>query len=196
MREVRQDDVLQDLEQVLQAVAEPEQDLVEAAVPFQGGAAAVVATAKPDHKVQKQAAGPDAPAAVTDVHVQVAAAEFHVNTDAAAEAARDSRGRAEEAERIVPQKEAAAGVAVTVAAREEVHSAEAAGRVLRQRESTTHERAKAGQGFGLARAEEVRAPARFRDAEVGVPKPGIDHALSRPPDQRPLVLAPHSGRAM
>jgi hypothetical protein len=80
-----------------------ERDLAVAAVPFRG-VAAVAASAKPHgRKVQKQATGPDAPAEVTDGHVRAAAAECHVNMDAAAEAARESRVRAGEAERIVPQ---------------------------------------------------------------------------------------------
>jgi hypothetical protein len=71
---------------------------------------------------------------------------------------------------------------------------EVAGQVLRQRESTTHARAKAGSGFALVRAEEVLAPARFRDAEAGVPKLEIDHAPNHPPDLTKLVLVPYSGR--
>lgn len=58
--------------------------------------------------------------------------------------------------------------------------------------------AKAVLGFCLAQAAaaELLEPARFLDAEVEVPKLGIDHAPSRPRDQRPLVLALHSGTAM
>lgn len=187
MPEEQHQDDHQDPVEVLQAAAEPERDLAEAAVPSQGAAVAA-ATAKPhDRKAQMEAAIPDAPAEVTDVHVRAAAVEFRENRDAAAVVVRESRGRAEEAERIVPQEAAAAGVA----AQEEVRSAEAA-LIVAGRESTTHAR----PGFGLARAEEARAPARFRDAEAGEPKLGIDHAPSRPPDLIPLALAPHSGRAM
>ena len=192
MPEEQHQDDHQDPVEVLQAAAEPERDLAEAAVPSQGAAVAA-ATAKPhDRKAQMEAAIPDAPAEVTDVHVRAAAVEFHENRNAAAAAvARESRGRAEEAERIVPQEAAAADEAVAAVAQEEVRSAEAA-LIVAGRESTTHAR----PGFGLVRAEEVRAPARFRDAEAGVPKLGIDHAPSRPPDLIPLALAPHSGTAM
>ena len=209
--EERQDVVLQDPVEVLQAVVEHERDLAEEAVPYQGGAAVAATATHHDHKVQKPATGPDAPAEVTDVHAQrpvaEAAAAFHANKDAAEAGAQESRVRAEEAEHIGSQEAAAAGgaVAAAAAALEESRSAAAeaealsvAGRDLGQRASTIRARAaaKEGLGFDLERAEEeLFAPARFRDAEVEVPKLVIDHAPSRPLDQRPLVLALHSGTA-
>ena len=92
MPEVRQDAVLQDPEEVLQAVVEHERDLAEEAVPFQGEAAVAATAMLHDHKVQKPATEPDVPAEVTDVHalhlvVEEAAAAFHANKNAA-EAAR------------------------------------------------------------------------------------------------------------
>ena len=215
MSEERQDVVLQDPVEVLQAVVEHERDLAEEAVPYQGEAAVAATATHHDHKVQKPATGPDAPAEVTDVHalrpVAEAAAAFRANKDAAEAGAQESRVRAEEAEHIGSQEAAAAGGAVTAAvvaaaaaleeSRSGVAEAEAlsvAGRDLGQRANTIHARAaaKAGLGFGLERAEEeLFAPARFRDAEVEVQKLAIDHAPSRPLDQRPLVLALHSGTA-
>ena len=131
MPEVRQDAVLQDPEEVLQAVVEHERDLAEEAVPFQGGVAVVATAMLHDHKVQKPATEPDVPAEVTDVHalrlVVEAAAAFHANKNAA-EAARQSRVHAEEAEHTGSQ--AAVGGAVTVdaavAAQEESRFAAAA----------------------------------------------------------------------
>ena len=132
MPEVRQDAVLQDPEEVLQAVVEHERDLAEeAAVPFQGEAAVAATAMLHDHKVQKPATEPDVPAEVTDVRVLrlvvEAAAAFHANKNAA-EAARQSRVHAEEAEHTGSQ--AAVGGAVTVdaavAAQEESRFAAAA----------------------------------------------------------------------
>ena len=163
----------------------------EEAVQFQGAGA--VATAMRVRKVQMQV-GLDAPAAVTDGKDwrQEAEAEFRENRDSAA-ARRESRGHAE-AERIVLQAADGEGAA----APEELRSAEAvAGRVQGQPVGTAQARwegAEAGPGFGLAWAEEGPALARFRDAEVGELRPGIDHESS--PSQTPLVLAPHSGRVM
>ena len=112
-------------------MVEHERDLAEEAVPFQGGVAVVVTAMLHDHKVQKPATEPDVPEEVTDVHalhlVVEAAAAFHANKNAA-EAARQSRVHAEEAEHTGSQ--AAVGGAVTVdaavAAQEESRFAAAA----------------------------------------------------------------------
>lgn len=107
MPQKRQQADLRDPGEVLQAVAEHELGPEEAAAPFQG--AAIVATAKPhDHKDQREVVGLDAPAEVTVGHLEVV---VESRENKGAEAARQSRGREEEAERIALQAAAGGEVA-------------------------------------------------------------------------------------
>ena len=179
---------------VLRAVAEHELGPVGEAAPFQG--AVVVAMGRRHGRKVRRQVVLDAPAEVTGGKDQrlEEAAESRENRGVAA--ARRSRGHAEEAERIAPQVAVDGEVAV---APEELRSAEAltvAGRLpgLAGTAQAREHRAEAVLAFVHAQAEEGPAPARFRDAEVGEPKLGIDHAPSSS-DQTPPVPAPHSGRA-
>jgi len=137
--EERQQVDLQDPGEVLRAVPGHGPGQGGEAVQFQG--AGVVATARPhDRKVQRLAGGLDAPAEVTvgQDWRQEAAAEFRENRDAAA-AARESRGHAEEAERIALR----ATDGEVGAAPEELRSAEAltvAGQVPGQEAGTVQVR--------------------------------------------------------
>jgi hypothetical protein len=105
--EKRQQADLRDPGEDLQAVGEHELGPAAVAAPFQG--AAIVATARlHDHKDQKEVVGLDAPAEVTVGRLEVVV-EFRENKDA--EAARQSRGREEEGERIALQAAAGGEVA-------------------------------------------------------------------------------------